>query len=79
MKEDYLKSVSLMCATCGGKDFEFDDDEGPVRCVGCNRAYARDELIRENDENIGLELDEIKSKIVSGIEKDFAKMFKKFK
>lgn len=79
MKDDYSKSVSLMCTTCGGKDFEFDDEEGPVRCIGCDRTYGRDELIHENGEIIESELEEIKSKIVSDIEKDFAKIFKKLK
>jgi hypothetical protein len=79
MKDAYSKSVLLMCTTCGGKDFEFDDDEGPVRCIGCDRTFDRDQLIHENGEVIDLELEEIKNKIVSDIEKDFAKILKKFR
>ena len=79
MKDDYSKSVSLMCTTCGGKDFEFDDDQGPVRCIGCDRTFGRDELIHENGEVIESELEEITSNIISDLEGDFAELFKKFK
>jgi hypothetical protein len=79
MKDDYSKTMSLMCTTCGGKDFEFEDDEGPFRCIGCDRTFGRHELIHENGESIESELEEVKSKIVSDIEKDFAKIFKKFR
>lgn len=79
MKGDYSRSVSMQCSTCAGTEFEHDEDDGPMRCTGCDRVYAREELVRENGARIEAEVDEVKSQIVADIHKDFSKMFKKFK
>jgi uncharacterized Zn finger protein (UPF0148 family) len=79
MKNDYSRSVSMQCSTCGCIDFEFEDSEGPVRCTGCDRAFDRQELIRENGERIESHVNEIKSEVISDVRKDLNKMFKKFK
>lgn len=77
MKNDYSRSITLQCSTCGGGDFEHDGDEGPVHCVGCNRNYTREELIRENGARIEAEVDEVKSEVLSDVRKEFGKIFKK--
>lgn len=79
MKQDYSQSVSMQCSTCGGGDFEFEDDNSPVRCVGCDRIYAREELIRENGARIDSEVEGMKAEIAADIRQDFKKMFKNFK
>ena len=79
MKNEYSRSVSMQCSTCGGTDFEFEDSDGPVRCTGCDRTYDRQELIRENGERIDPHIDEMKSEIMSDVRKDLSKMFKKFR
>lgn len=79
MKNDYSRSVSMHCSTCGGTNFEFEDESSPIRCVGCDRVYTRDELMRENSERLESEVEDVKAQIVSDISKDFSEMFKKFK
>lgn len=79
MKQDYSRSISMQCSTCGGTDFEFEDENSAVRCVGCNRAFTREELIRENNAQIEAEVEDVKSQFISDISKDFKKMLKKFK
>ena len=79
MKNDYSRSVSMQCSTCGGADFEFEDESSPVRCVGCDRIFMREELVRENGARIESEVEDVKAQLVADIRKDFSKIFKKFK
>jgi alkyl hydroperoxide reductase subunit AhpC len=79
MKQDYSKSVSMQCSTCGETSFEFEDENTPVRCVSCDRVFTREELIRENGAQVDSEVEGMKSEIVADIRKDLKKMFKKFK
>jgi len=80
MKDDYSRSVSMQCGTCGGTQFEFDEAGGPIRCTGCDRVYAtKDELIAENGARIEGEVEDMKSDILGDVRKDLSNMFKKFK
>ena len=79
MKNDYFRSVSMQCSTCGSTDFEFEDSDDLARCTGCDRSFDRQELIRENGERIDSHVDEMKSAIISDARKDLRKMFKKFR
>jgi hypothetical protein len=79
MKDDYSQSVSMQCSTCGGNDFDFEDDCGPIRCVGCDRVFAREELIRENGARIETEVEEVFGQITADLTEDFSKIFKGFK
>ncbi|WP_281954057.1 ECs_2282 family putative zinc-binding protein [Pseudophaeobacter arcticus] len=79
MKQDYSQSVSMQCSTCGGSDFEFEDDDSPVRCVGCGRIYTREELTHENGARIDSEVENMKTEIVADIRRDFSKMLKNLK
>jgi ribosomal protein S27E len=70
----------MQCSTCGGTQFEFDEDGGPIRCAGCDRVYAsKDELIVENGGRIDSEVEEMKAAVLKDVRADFSKMFKKFK
>jgi hypothetical protein len=42
----------MQCSTCGGEQFEHEADAGPFLCVGCRRLFTREELLRENEELI---------------------------
>lgn len=79
MKQDYSKSVSMHCSTCGGTDFKFEEENSPVRCVGCGRIFAREELVRENGAQIESEVEGMKAQIVADMRQDISKMLKKFK
>lgn len=78
MKKDYSRSVSMQCSTCGGTQFEFGEDDGPVRCTGCDRTYAREELIRENGARIDSQIEEMGADVFKDVKKDLSKIFKKF-
>ena len=69
----------MLCSTCGGTDFDFDGENGPVSCVGCDRIFSRDELLRDNGARIEAEVEDVKAQLVADIRKDFSKIFKKFK
>lgn len=77
VKNNYSGSISLHCPTCGGSDFEFENKEGPLRCVGCDRVFMKEDLIRENGARVEEKFKEIKSAIMSDIRKDFKKLFGK--
>lgn len=75
--DKYSRSISMRCSTCGGKDFEFDAEieNGPIRCVACDRVFTREELIRENGALIDEHVDEVKSEIVDDLRSSFRKAF----
>jgi hypothetical protein len=78
--DKYSRSVILICPTCGHKDFEREDDNPPLRCTGCDRAFSREELIRENGEIIEAEVDEVKAELIADFKKEFSdRMRKAFK
>lgn len=79
MKKDYSQSVSMICPTCGGTDFSFEQDDSPVRCIGCDRVLTRDELIRENGFQIDYAVDDMKKEIMTDVTRDLHEIFKKFK
>jgi len=70
--EKYNRSVTLICPTCGGDQFEFEDGEERIqsaKCVSCGRAFTKDELAKENSENISAHVEEMGQEIT----RDFAK------
>ncbi len=75
--DKYSRSVSMICSTCGSKDFEFDAEvqDGPIRCTACDRIFTREELIRENGALIDEHVDEVKSEIVSDLKASLRKAF----
>ena len=79
MKSDYSRIVSMQCSTCGGTDFEIENECSPVRCVGCDRVFVREELVCENGARIESEVEDVKAQLVADIRKDFSKIFKKLK
>jgi transcription initiation factor TFIIIB Brf1 subunit/transcription initiation factor TFIIB len=65
----YNRSIALLCPTCGHKDFERDDEHGPIRCTSCDRVFTREELIRENGPVIEAEVEEVKAEVVADLRK----------
>lgn len=72
------RQVSLLCPTCGGKDFlsDNDDENGFVTCSQCERQLTRAELNAENSELIEENLNEIAIEAKKQIEAEMKKMFK---
>ncbi len=78
---DYSRTIALRCPTCGGTQFEHDDDidaaHAVVRCVGCGRVMPKDELIWENSENIEAHAGEIGKEVVEDFARDMKARLKK--
>lgn len=75
--EKHSRLFSLLCSTCGGRDFEYDDETGPLRCTLCDRTYTREELIRENGANIEAEVEVTNAAIVRDAQKEMRDTLRK--
>ena len=79
--DKYSRQISLLCPTCGCSEFEF--DEGTVqtgelaKCASCGREMTKDELIRENSENISEHAKEVGQGVVRGLAKELRTSLKK--
>ena len=69
----------MMCPICGGTQFETDDSTTFVKCARCDLEISKEALIRSNEPNIELHVEEAKDQILKDIQKDIRKMFKAFK
>lgn len=79
MKENYRKSIQLRCATCGGEDFNFNEDKSYVKCNLCNREYlgGYDELVEFNQEDISRSIENLKNEVQDDLQKELSDMVKK--
>lgn len=68
-KHDRL--VELICPTCAGTQFARESEEGPLRCVGCERVFSAEELIKENGHILQAGIDEMANAVVKDLEKQF--------
>ena len=79
--EMYNRSVSLLCPTCGNDQFEFDqgvdDSVEIVKCASCGREINKDNLIRENSENINAHVEEVGQQIVKDAANELRSTLKK--
>ena len=79
--DKYSRNIELRCPTCGGSQFEYDDDidadHAIVRCIGCDRTMTKDELIKENAENIDEHAKEIGKEAMDDLAKKMKKDLKK--
>ena len=79
--EMYNRRVSLLCPTCGSDHFEFDqgvDDSIEIaKCASCGREINKDNLIRENSENINAHVEEVGREIVKDVANDLRSRLKK--
>ena len=69
------RSVTMLCPTCGCSNFSYDDgvDETIqiMTCASCEREFNKDELIRENSENLDEHLSEMKLEITKDLADEF--------
>jgi ribosomal protein S27E len=73
------RSVTVLCSTCGGSSFEFDEGEAPAKCIGCNRVFTLDELREENAPVIEAHVEDMKPEIMAAVAKELQRRFRKFK
>lgn len=78
MKDNYDRSISLQCPTCGGTKFEQDEIE-IVKCFRCERTLNQTELRESNARLIEAELDDLKTQILKDVKADIRKIFSKWK
>lgn len=83
MKKDYSRSVSLLCPTCAGADFKFDEnalrDERQYTCITCGSVFNYLDLTEQNQSQISSGIEEMKHEIVSNFRADLRKSLSKFK
>ena len=82
MKNDYDRTVSLICPTCASDQFESDadlpDEEREYSCGDCGERFSHEDILSANSEKISAVVDEIGNELISDITKDFNKAFSKF-
>ena len=80
MLENKTRSVTLLCPTCAGDQFQFDKDvdeeSRQYLCVDCQISFSHDEIMAANGAKIETEVNEFKTEIVSEIKSSFKKIFK---
>ena len=71
-------TVSLICATCGQGDFDYNEDKSWVKCVNCVREYPGgiDELAEFNQTSIQDAVNEYGDSLVNDFAKKIESKFK---
>lgn len=79
MKKDYSFSVKLRCPVCGSTDVDFSEDNSYGKCNMCNKEFpgGYDELVEINQATIGAVVEEKKTEIQKGVEKEIHDRLKK--
>ena len=75
--EEHSRSIKLICSTCASDDFEYENEEGPFRCVSCSRILTRDELISESGHIIEDEVNEMGAEVLKDAQKELSAAFRK--
>lgn len=75
----YKRDIQLRCETCGGEEFESNEDKSYVECKLCNREYhgGYDELVEYNHRHIQDNLDKLEAEAINDSKKEFADNLKK--
>ena len=81
LKDDYGRTIEMLCPTCGASQFEYDDDiESPVawvQCAHCEREFDKQELIDWNQDRITGNVEDVKREVVDDVKRDLRKRLKK--
>ena len=80
MKQNYNRSIKLVCVTCGSdSSFSTDERTGIITCKKSNRVYygGKDELIELNQALIDKELDVVKNEVKNDLVNDLNAILKK--
>lgn len=75
--EKYNRSITMLCPTCGCTQFKSSEDANSetelIICASCGRELTRDELIRENSENIDEHVKEIGKEATTDLARELKK------
>lgn len=79
MKNDYNKSVTLRCITCGDTSLEYNEDKSFIVCERCGREYlgGYDELVALNQPEIDREVEKLGKEALEDGQVAFDKMIKR--
>ena len=77
----YDREIALLCPTCGNGLFEhesgIDETIELVSCASCGREITKDQLIRDNSENISEHVKEARKEVKADIIDEFRKNLRK--
>ncbi|WP_143595786.1 ECs_2282 family putative zinc-binding protein [Tropicibacter naphthalenivorans] len=83
MKKDYGRKFSPACPTCANTTFSFDEnldeDDRIYTCGDCGQRFSYNDIMAANGELIQNTIEEMKNEIVSDMQKDIKKLFRKLK
>ena len=78
--EKYNRNVSMLCPTCGCSQFEFENGAAETieifECASCGRTLTKEELIKENSENLNEHVKEIGNQVTKDLAKEMKKSLK---
>lgn len=81
MTKDYPQSLSLLCPTCAGDQFEFDDAQDEETrtylCLSCAGSFSHAAIMAANSGRIEEKYEEIGREFIEEAEEKFSKLFKK--
>ncbi|WP_318389322.1 ECs_2282 family putative zinc-binding protein [Enterobacter sp.] len=75
--EKYNRNISLLCPVCGNSEMEHVEESETVKCTDCGIELTKDELIKENGQNIDSHIDEIKEELSKDVQKQLNEIFSK--
>ncbi len=77
--EKYNREIPMNCPTCGRTQFKTEENESAsmVECASCGRQISKDDLLRENSENINAHVSEASKQVTDALLKDFKASLKK--
>jgi len=70
---NYDRTIPLQCPTCGTTEFVHVAESEIVKCASCGREMTKDELMRENYENIREHADEIAKQATEDLGRELKK------
>ena len=73
----FSSALPMQCATCGGTAFGYEAETGPVKCMGCDRTFEKEELMRENGEVIDSGVAELAPDLVKYARDELRKSLRK--
>lgn len=83
------KEINLICPICGNDQFasldvpmeELKDslETNRVQCSDCHRIFTKEELLKENQERIDNEVEQIADDITKQLDKEIEKIVRKLK
>jgi predicted RNA-binding Zn-ribbon protein involved in translation (DUF1610 family) len=79
--EKFNRAVALLCPTCGSTQFKsselMNNETELIKCASCGREFTRDELIRENSENIDEHIKEMGKEVTEELGREIKRQLVK--